>query len=131
MSSTGASGYRWLGPLTEVPESAWERAASATHGRYTAEDLRECAARGEVLAIGIGEGIVVLSICQFPRKRVAYFLAAGGTLPADPRGAFEELCDFLRRGFGVQQLDLIGRPGWGRTLGLDETGCQYVVELES
>lgn len=117
-------------PSEEVLQYAAERAARRTLGRYTEDQLVGAASRGELLPIQVGkEGVVFVALVPFPNRMVANLIAAGGRLPEDPRAAFGELEQLLVGSFGVQQIEVIGRPGWARVLGLRPVGQQLIKEV--
>lgn len=122
-------------------EPCFVSAAGATYGRYTPEDLRELVRRDlldcfAVVDWSAPELLAVLLLQRFETPQavvgeIAFCGALGEATPMPPGGwvrAFNQIKEYCGAA-GCTQIQLCGRPGWGRVLGLEPNGANFVVAL--
>lgn len=99
------------------------RAALQVHPFLEAQDLLAILLRGGAhLFVCEQDGRVIgfgaLEVIQYPRRRVANVLAAGGEvgLLSATRDSFLDITRQWAREQGADALEVTGRPGWARVL---------------
>ncbi len=108
-----------------------EPSIALSRGRYETDDVGILCARGFMqLWVATRDekviGAMVTELVNFPRKREARTVFAGGTdLRRWYRLASEAVEDW-GRSWGCTALSAVGRPGWGRLVGAEADGvCIY------
>lgn len=117
-----------IGRPWPISDEIWERSGQLvnkalirTEGEYNLEDIRDHLESKDMQLWDIevnGElkASVVTQILVFPQKKKLRGVALGGK---DHKEWFDELTTFFSRfakAFGCTSLELVGRPGWTKSL---------------
>lgn len=119
----------------------FEAAAGASYGRVRAEDIAASAQSGALLVflvIDFGAKVLQGALCvaksATPGAVVAQIAHVGLHPAALPPGdgawsvAMHQLAQHMGK-LGCEQIEFVGAPVFGRALGLEPTGAQFVVSL--
>ena len=113
-----------------------EPALKYAEGRITMDDVKQ-AVEDELSMIVIAwdpksSDVYLAFACEsavYPTGRKCMNLALGGGSAVDEwRHLWPEL-KLLAKDLGFDQIELTGRPGWGRAMGLRETCRTYIEDL--
>lgn len=105
-----------------VIKSMLERAISHSNGEITSEDILKRSIEGEILIVTISvKAKVVAAIAIEQRnfnsgKRILNLTLVGGDEMASWMDKFSEVANNLAKDYNCDEIYIVGRPGWTRTL---------------
>ena len=106
-----------------------------TCGRLKLEDIRDSVEREDafiVLAWDPNQGSVyAVFVCEgeaYPHKKVFNVSQCAGRNLEEWAHLYPDM-KRLAKALGFEQIEITGRPGWGRALGIKETSRVYIEEL--
>lgn len=112
--------WEYLGPVLE-------RALDKAHGERTLDDLRDDCIRGDAQLWFRGESALVTQLIVYPRYKAARLLVCAGRMQ-DAIPGFADVKEWAQKE-GCKAMEICGRRGWVRALGMDETYTVSRVEI--
>ena len=109
--------YMW-----PVVKGMLERAIAHSNGEITSEGVLKSAIEGETLLVTISEEKEVVAAIAIEQRnfdsglRILNLTLVGGNEMASWMDKFSEIADNLARDYKCDEIYIIGRPGWVRTL---------------
>jgi len=106
-----------------------------TCGRITLDDIRGSVEREDSMIViawdpNLNE-VYAVFVCEgeaYPGKKVFNINQCAGRQLEDWIHLYPDM-KRLAKALGFEQIEITGRPGWGRALGLRETARVYIEEL--
>ena len=118
-----------------VISSILEGVIPFTCGRLTLDDIRGAVEREDSMIViawdpNLNE-VYAVFVCEgeaYPGKKVFNISQCAGRQLEDWVHLYPEM-KRLAKTLGFDQIEITGRPGWGRALGLKETSRVYIEDL--